>query len=170
LLRGNLVHRLLQSLPDIPFDRRLDAARQFLARAGRDLAIEHATLIAQVMQLLDDDRFKPLFAPGSRAEIPIVGRLTDASGPRTVSGQIDRLAITADAVLIADYKTDSPAPRRLQDVPRGYLRQLALYRAVLARIYPDRGVRAALIFTETPDLMELSGEVLDGEIASLTST
>ena len=37
-------------------------------------------------------------------------------------------------------------------------RQLALYRAVLAQIYPDKTVRAALVWTEVPDLMELSAE------------
>ncbi len=64
--------------------------------------------------------------------MPIVGRLAAASGPLIVSGQIDRLVVTDDAVLIADYKTDQSAPRAADDVPRPYLRQLALYRAVLA--------------------------------------
>jgi ATP-dependent helicase/nuclease subunit A len=168
LLRGSVVHRLLQSLPDIPPDRRTDVARQFLMRGAQDLAAEHDALVAQVTRLLDDARFKPLFAPGSRAEVPIVGRIATSQGSRIVSGQIDRLAITPDAVLIADYKTDRPAPRRPNDIPHGYLRQLALYRAVLTRIYPGRRVRAALIWTDVPELMELSEAALDHEIALLT--
>jgi ATP-dependent helicase/nuclease subunit A len=168
LLRGALVHRLLQSLPDVPSERRADVAREFLLRTGRGLIAEHDVLIAQVMRLLDDPRFKPLFAPGSRAEVPIVGRLVVSGRPQIVSGQIDRLAVMPDTVLIADYKTDRPAPRRLEDVPRGYLRQLALYRALLTRIYPGRSVRAALIWTDVPDLMELSEEALEREIALLT--
>jgi ATP-dependent helicase/nuclease subunit A len=168
LLRGTLVHRLLQSLPDISGARRADAARQYLMRAGRELAAEHEALIRQVMTLLDDARFRPLFTAGSRAEVPIVGRLARAAGALVVSGQIDRLAVLSDSVLIADYKTDRPAPRRPEEVPRGYLRQLALYRAVLTRIYPDRPVRAALIWTDVPELMELSAEVLDAEIVKLT--
>ena len=44
-------------------------------------------------------------------------------------------------------------------------RQLALYRAVLAKLYPDRPLRAALIWTEVPDLMELSAEALDRALA-----
>ena len=35
--------------------------------------------------------------------------------------------------------------------------QLALYRAVLARIYPEKTMRAALIFTEGPRLIEVPG-------------
>jgi ATP-dependent helicase/nuclease subunit A len=169
LLRGRLVHRLLQSLPEIPSERRADVARQFLRRAGHQAVSEHDRLIEQVMTLLEDTRFQPLFAPGSRAEVAIVGRLARPGAPLRVSGQVDRLAITADAVLIADYKTDRPAPRSLQEVPRGYLCQLALYRAVLARMYPGRAIRVALIFTDVPDLMEPSPEILDAEIAGLTS-
>jgi ATP-dependent helicase/nuclease subunit A len=47
------------------------------------------------------------------------------------------------------------------------VRQLALYRAVLARIYPDRNIRAALVWTDVPDLMEISGQALDQSLTSL---
>ena len=126
---------------------------------------EREAMTAQVLRLLDDERFKPLFAPGSRAEVSIAGRLSQ--GP--VAGQVDRLAITADEVLIADYKTNRPAPARIADVPAVYKRQLALYRAVLQKIYPKKTIRAALIWTEVPDLMELSGEALDPALARITS-
>jgi ATP-dependent helicase/nuclease subunit A len=85
-----------------------------------------------------------------------------------VSGQVDRLAVTPNAVLIADYKTDRPAPRRLEDVPRSYVTQLALYRAVLRRLYPDREVRAALVWTDVPELIELPGAALDAALDALS--
>ena len=84
-----------------------------------------------------------------------------------VSGQIDRLAVTANAVLIADYKTNRPAPRRLDDVPRSYVTQLALYRAVLTKVYPARLIQAALVWTDVPDLMEFPANVLDACLARL---
>ncbi len=170
LLRGSLVHRLMQALPDMPADRRLKAAQDYLARAGKDLPdADRATIAAQVMRVLDDPRFAALFAPGSRAEVPIVGRLKTAGVDMLVSGQIDRLVVTPHEVLIADYKTNRPAPRTLSDVPDGYIRQLALYRAVLAKLYPDRPVRAALVWTELPDLMEVSGPMLDDALVRVTS-
>jgi ATP-dependent helicase/nuclease subunit A len=46
-------------------------------------------------------------------------------------------------------------------VPPAYVRQLALYRALLQKLYPDRPVRAALVWSEVPDLMELSEAVMD---------
>ena len=126
-------------------------------------------MLAQVMAVLADPRFAPLFAPGSRAEVPIIGRIPAAGGPLAVSGQVDRLAVTAEEVLIADYKTNRPAPADVAQVPPGYVRQLALYRALLAKIYPGRPVRAALLWTDVPELMELSAERLDAEIAALTA-
>jgi ATP-dependent helicase/nuclease subunit A len=77
-----------------------------------------------------------------------------------------------DSVLIADYKTNQNAPRRLEDAITGYpgyVRQLALYRALLARIYPGRAVRAALVWTEIPNLMEFPAHALDAALAPLAS-
>ena len=166
LLRGALTHRLLQSLPDIAPERRAKAMDDFLAKRGQDLpAAERKALAAKVTGLLGNARFAALFAPGSRAEVPIVGKVQTGGETTRVSGQVDRLAVTADAVLIADFKTNRPVPRI---VPPGYVRQLALYRAVLAKLYPGKTIRCAVIWTEIPDLMELSDEVLDTALAQIT--
>jgi ATP-dependent helicase/nuclease subunit A len=105
--------------------------------------------------------------------VPIAGKLAAQIGPPLlVSGQIDRLAVTKEAVLIADYKTNRPAPHSLDELLKrhgGYVRQLALYRAVLAKIYANRVVRAALIWTDRPDLMEIPDALMDEEIARLTA-
>jgi ATP-dependent helicase/nuclease subunit A len=171
LARGLVVHRLMQSLPDIAPARRAEAARRYVARAGAAFAAaDQEAFVATTLRLLDEPRFAALFSPGSRAEVPIVGRIArPGKAPLLVSGQIDRLAITAAEVLIGDYKTNRPAPRTLAEVPPAYVRQLALYRAVLRKLYPDRPVRAVLIWTDVPDLTELSADVLDAEIARLTS-
>ena len=166
-LRGTLAHRLLQSLPDIPFERRQTAAHDYLVRTGGKLpADERSKLAEEVMRVLGDARFGELFAPASRAEVPIVGKLTLGSESVFVSGQVDRLSVTETVVLIGDFKTNRPPPRRIEEVPSSYVRQLALYRAVLTRLYPDRPVRAALIWTEVPDLMELSAEALEGALSN----
>jgi ATP-dependent helicase/nuclease subunit A len=180
LERGRLVHRLLQSLPEIlPMGRRA-AADRYIERAGGAFAAdERATaltaderdrLVTAVLGILDDARFAALFAPGSRAEVPIVGRLARTGRPDIlVSGQIDRLVVTPHAVLIADYKTNQAVPATADKAPPAYVEQLALYRAVLGRIYPGRKVRAALVWTEGPALMEFSGLMLDAAIERVTS-
>jgi ATP-dependent helicase/nuclease subunit A len=62
---------------------------------------------------------------------------------------------------MADYKTDAAAPRELAEVPRPYIAQLALYRAVLGRIYPEKTIRAALVFTAGPSVMEIPDPAMD---------
>jgi ATP-dependent helicase/nuclease subunit A len=167
LLRGALSHRLLQSLPDIPPERRAATAQDFLIRRGKDFTDEERQRIADdVLRLLGDARFAPLFLPGSRAEVPIVGKIDFRGESCRVSGQVDRLAVTPDAVLIVDYKTNRPAPRI---VPQPYVAQLALYRAVLAKLYPGKTISCALIWTEVPDLMEISSDALDAALVQVTS-
>jgi len=171
--RGVMVHRLLQSLPEIAPARRRDAATGYLAR-NTDPEIwpeaDRTSLADRVLALIADRRFAAVFAEGSRAEVPVVGRLGHPGGGSfLVSGQIDRLVVSDDAVLIVDFKTNQTPPRNESEVPVTYLRQLALYRAVLARLYPAKPVRAALLWTEAPEMMEISSVALDRELASIMS-
>lgn len=171
LQRGTLVHRLLQSLPDVAAERRRDAALGYLLRNASDWTeADRQALADKVMALIGEPRFARVFGQGSRAEVPIVGQLErPGRPPALVSGQIDRLVVTESEILIVDFKT-SHAPRRgLADIPPTYVRQLALYRAVLRRLYPQRSVRAALLWTETFELTELSASALDAELASAIS-
>jgi len=63
----------------------------------------------------------------------------------------------------------SAAPRRIEDVPPAYVTQLALYRAVLAQLYSGKTIRTLLVWTEVPDLMEISASSLDAALSAVTS-
>jgi ATP-dependent helicase/nuclease subunit A len=167
LARGTHVHRLMQSLPSIPPPQRAEATRRYLARQNLDEA-ERTEIAEHTLRLIGDLRFDALFLPGSRAEVSIVGRV----GKDRVSGQVDRLVVRPDEVLIADYKTNRPAPKSLAEAKAqhpAYVKQLALYRAVLMRLYPGKPVRAALLWTDTLDLMEIPSDHLNAALAELVS-
>ncbi|MEW6453046.1 MAG: double-strand break repair helicase AddA [Pseudomonadota bacterium] len=168
MARGTAAHRLMQSLPDIPREQRAASAQKYLARQENLDGTDRATIQKQVLAILDDARFAPLFASGSRAEVPIVGTVAG----RPVPGLVDRLVVTPEAVLIADYKTNRAPPRSLAETLSryaGYVAQLALYREVLGKLYPGRPVRAALVWTETPELLEIPAKELDSALKKLTS-
>ncbi|MBP5858694.1 double-strand break repair helicase AddA [Marivibrio halodurans] len=162
--RGRLVHRLLQTLPDLPAGTRAEACRRFLARPSHGLSeAEVDALTAEVMGVIDAPDLAPLFAPGSRAEAPLVGLgPIDAEGGRAVvTGQVDRLAVTPAGIFVADYKTLRPPPVDPADAPIAYLRQMAHYRALLREIYPGRPIACALVWTDGPRLALLPDGLLD---------
>ena len=162
-VRGRLIHRLLQTLPELPPEARAAAAARFLARPVHALdAAQQAQLAREALAVLDHKDFAPLFGPGGVAEAPVVGRL----GDHVIAGQIDRLVVTDTTVFVLDYKTQRPVPASPEDVPRVYLRQMAAYRRALAAIYPDRAIRCGLVWTDGPSLMELPGELLDRHTAA----
>jgi ATP-dependent helicase/nuclease subunit A len=154
--RGRLVHALLQHLPDHAPEARAAAARRFLARPahGLDEAAQES-LLAEVLGLIAE--LPEAFAPGSLAEAPVVGRV----GGRAVAGQVDRLVVGPDRVLVLDYKTNRPPPEEVADVAPAYLRQMAAYRAVLREAFPGRRVECALVWTYGPRLMRLDDAILD---------
>jgi len=113
------------------------------------------------VRILEDSTFAPLFAPGSRAETPIVGTIDGPKGPEIISGQVDRLVIRENEVMIVDYKTNRPPPQQERDVPEVYIRQMAAYRAVLRKIWPDWPIRCVLLWTDGPRTMSLDEQRLD---------
>jgi ATP-dependent helicase/nuclease subunit A len=163
--RGGIIHRLLETLPDIALSERRDAARRYLSLSVHELSEDEAREIEEsVFRVLDDPGLAPLFAPGSRAEVPVVGTVEFRGEPLLVSGQIDRLAVTDDEVLIVDYKTNRPPPGTPDAVAPAYMAQMAAYRAVLSSIYPGRAIRCALLWTEGAHLMELPGDALENAL------
>ena len=161
--RGLIIHRLLQSLPDLPPAERAGAGARFLALPLHELGeAERAEILSETLAVLEHPDFAALFGPESRAEVPIAGVLEGARGAEVVSGQIDRLVVTGAAVQVVDYKTNRPAPQREDLVPPLYLRQMATYRAVLQGVYPGRRIESFLLWTEAPRIMQLSDEALAG--------
>jgi ATP-dependent helicase/nuclease subunit A len=156
--RGRLVHRLLELLPDLDPDARSAAASAWLARPGHALdPEEQKTLARQVMAILDNPALTALFGPESLAEVP----LTALVGKRAISGQVDRLVVTNDNVIIVDYKTGRSPAGTESVIPHAYFRQMSAYRAVLRQVLPERQIRCGLLYTGDPTLCWLTDEELD---------
>ncbi len=155
LKRGRVIHTLLQILPRLPEQDRAMYAQKYLERLEPDLAAHANEILAVTLRTLRHESFAEIFAKDGRSEVAIVGALPDG---RTVNGQVDRLLVSDDRVLIVDYKTDRPAPKRAGDIGEAYIVQMAAYRAVFQQIYSDgRPVECALLYTDGPVLFPLDG-------------
>jgi ATP-dependent helicase/nuclease subunit A len=165
--RGDLIHRLLQQLPDLPEPQRAQAAAGLLGRE-RDLSdAQRAEMIEAALGVLQDPRFAHVFGAGSRAEVAIAGSAAGLPQGLRISGRIDRLVALPDRVLAVDFKTNRPAPSRIEEADPAYLRQMALYAAVLGEVFPGRKVEAALVWTDGPSLMPLSEKLIADTLAEL---
>jgi ATP-dependent helicase/nuclease subunit A len=169
LERGTALHRLLQMLPGLPAERREEAALAYLARAGAGWPEgEREALWRSVARVLGDAAFAPLFAPGSRAEVAVMGTVEIGGAARAISGKIDRLAVTGEAVLIVDFKTGrAPRSAGIDALPPAHVAQMALYGALLRPLYPGREIRAALVYTQAPLLVPLDGAALADALVAL---
>jgi len=164
-LRGILTHALLEHLPGLPAGRWETEAEALVARRAAHLPADvRSSIVGETLAVLRDPRFAALFGPDSRAEVAISADIADPQGrgpALRVAGKIDRLVREGDTVRIVDYKTNRPPPTDPARVPEAYLLQLAAYRLAVRRIFPRAVVRAALLWTVGPAIMEIPAAALD---------
>ncbi|MEQ1687819.1 MAG: UvrD-helicase domain-containing protein, partial [Sphingopyxis sp.] len=166
MARGTLVHTLFERLPDTPPDLRAAAALRWLAGRAPDADLrEREAMVASVLAVLEDPAFADLFGPSSLAEAPF-SALVDG---RVIAGTVDRLLVNEREVRIIDYKSGRNIPERVEDIPLGYLKQMAAYVAALRVIFPAHRVSAALLFSEGPRLIALDDAVIEQHKPRLTA-
>ncbi len=155
--RGVLLHRLLERLPEVAAHERRTAAEVWLSRAAADLdGHARGEMAAAALKVLDHPDWADLFAPGALVEVPIAATV----GGQVVAGTIDRLLIDGERIRVVDFKTARRPPAGLDEVPVAILRQMAAYAAALEATYPGRTVQAALLYTQTPLLLEIPADLL----------
>ncbi|GAA5104473.1 double-strand break repair helicase AddA [Bartonella jaculi] len=158
---GNIVHRLLQYLPNCAPEKRRNYARNYLnTKASHWHESQREDALQHVWQILNHSYLKPLFSDHSRAEVSLMGIIKIRGKERALSGQIDRLSITQNSIIFADFKTGIPPENEAAIAPR-YLLQMALYRKLLQTIHPDKDVQALLIYSKETKIFKLSPEKLE---------
>jgi ATP-dependent helicase/nuclease subunit A len=173
MARGTLIHRLLQRLPDLPPDARPAAGRRLavLLAAGHGLDGAHEAgwlddIVKEALAVLAAPQFADLFEGASRSEAGIMGRVSHHGTVRSVTGVIDRLIVTDEAVTLVDFKTGR-TPRDQAAIPGAHVAQLALYALLARAVFRTKPVRAVLAYTSPPRRFDLSQAVLDEACAAL---
>jgi ATP-dependent helicase/nuclease subunit A len=156
--RGILLHSLFQRLPNIEAERRVDVADRWLAKQKQIADPARRTeIIKTVLAIMDNPQWSALFVPESLAEAPIAAVV----GEHVISGTVDRLLITDDYIYVVDFKTGRRVPGNAADAPVAYLRQMAAYVAALEKIFPARPIRAGLLYSHGPEMLELSASLIE---------
>jgi len=150
--RGTLIHQLLERLADVAVQERHATALRWLERSAGVVSAERREEIAgTVCAVLSDGRFGALFGTGSLAEAPLAAALPDG---RVVAGTVDRLLIEPNRVSVIDFKTGR-VPESDGMIPASHRAQMIAYTEALKVIFPERDVRAGLLYTGGPRLFEL---------------
>ena len=156
--RGTLLHSLFERLPQVPPLRRADVADAWLERsAGVVDQSERAALVRDALAVIEQPDFAAIFGGDALAEAPLAGVV----GARVVSGTVDRLLIGERDILVVDFKTGRRVPGSAAAVSEHHKAQMGAYAALLAQIFPEHRVRAALLYTNGPALIALPGDVLE---------
>ena len=93
--------------------------------------------------------------------MPIVAALNG----QQMHGVVDRLIVSETEVHVIDFKSNATVPDRAEDCPEGLLRQMGAYAQALAQIYPDHGIRTAILWTRTASLMWLPHDLVTDALA-----
>ena len=131
---------------------------------------QRAEMAAAALGVLEDGRFAAVFGPGSRAEVAVAGLAPGLGRIGAVSGRVDRLLVEKDRVLVVDFKTNRPAPASIETADPAYIRQMAVYAAVLGSIFPDRRIETALVWTDGPRLMPIPENLTANALARLAQS
>ncbi len=166
-LRGNLIHKLLETLPEFERAQRKDIAGKMLTAYKMLTKQERRQITDEVFAVLDNPDFAEVFAPGSRAEISLAGRAKTLPPHLYLNAQIDRISVTDSKVFIVDYKSNRPPPKTQDGVADIYWGQMAAYRALAREIYPGKDVVCALLWTDGPRLMILDDKRLDAALTRI---
>ncbi|GAA4658412.1 double-strand break repair helicase AddA [Bartonella pachyuromydis] len=158
---GNIIHRLLQYLPNCSPQKRRDYAQHYLnSKASHWQETQKEKALCHVWQILDHVYLIPLFSEHSRAEVPLMGTVKIRGKEHAISGQIDRLYITENSIIFADFKTGTP-PEDEAAIPPHHLLQMALYRKLLQAIHPNKDIQALLIYSKEAKVFKLFPEKLE---------
>ena len=154
--RGIAIHRLLEWLTTAPqrsHARLLTEVARELQRSAEDP--ELLPWLQEAESVIQDPALAPLFdaARHERAytEVPLHYCVDDA----LVDGVVDRLLLHPTEVHVIDYKTHTIAADQAEATARPYRDQLRLYAEGARRLWPDRRVRASILFTHCRMLVDL---------------
>lgn len=155
--RGAIIHRALERLSGCSSEQTA-AVRTALWRewAGQIGEEEFEAYWAEARGVFDASDLRQFFDAGgydqARNEMPMLY----AVGGRSVYGVVDRLIWRGNEIVLLDYKTHRLTRAEIPAVVARLEPQLRLYVEGIRRLWPDKSVRAFVVFTACRQAVEVS--------------
>jgi ATP-dependent helicase/nuclease subunit A len=154
--RGIGIHLLLEWLSTPP----ARTPAQLLAGLAREMQRdaddpELTEWLQEAQGVMRTPELVPLFEPANYEKVYVEAPLSYFKDDVLVDGVVDRVLVTADQVHIIDYKTHGIDATQAIATAHGYREQLRLYAEGARRLWPDRKLRASILFTHCRTLVDL---------------
>ena len=164
--QGKIIHNVLEFLPNIALKDQKKIVQMYLTH--HDLTErQQRYILKQVLAIVDHPDYEFLFAENSKSEVVISGDIHVNGTLQHINSQIDRLVVEDDTVWVVDYKSNASIPDQDTDISDQYVAQMAAYRHVVQKLYPDKQVKTALLWTRAPKLQVIPEQQLDQMATSL---
>ncbi|MBN8543162.1 MAG: UvrD-helicase domain-containing protein [Alphaproteobacteria bacterium] len=148
--RGVIIHRLLELAPQHATPETLAQLAQFIAPDWQ--ASQRQAIVSDVHRLLQHPDMGWVWQEQGFNEVGVSGQIEMDGVSYPMSGQIDRLVMRKDEIIILDYKTSANLPQTVAQTSQNYLLQMKAYKTLFANKYSDKTIRCALVWTHAPRL------------------
>ncbi|HED35493.1 MAG TPA: DNA helicase UvrD [Gammaproteobacteria bacterium] len=159
--RGIAIHRLLELV--ISDSSHLDSElfkSSTLQRVANEMQIEISPQLEDwygiALQNIQHPRLKHIFRPDNAVHVYNECPIQYLKNNSLVYGVIDRLIVNENDVIVVDYKTHSGAHSdNLKELSQNYPQQMQLYSDGISELWPDKRIKAYLLFTECMELFQM---------------
>ena len=164
--RGIVLHRMLQFITE-----QVEAApllKEFKRSLDGELSdTEIARLWQEAVSLTQQASLAYLFNPGQYDtafnEVPLFYDLPK----HHVHGVVDRIVVASNTVYIIDYKTQLTAdPEKQAEIATNYISQMSLYAHGALLLWPDKDIKAQILFTRNANIINIATGPVEQAIAA----
>ncbi len=139
-ISGKVIHKILEI-----FGKNYREEKKWLAELAKKIiekeifldSSDKKLLLDQALNFLESDQFENLFSGKVECEVEV--------SDNKIIRRIDLLVERENEVLIIDYKSDEVLPGQ---VPQQYLNQLKNYEIAVQKIYPEKKISCAILWTK----------------------
>lgn len=129
---------------------------------------DRQALTKELAQLIQHESTAFLFKRAERlVETPMAGAIELQGRSERVAAKIDLCILGEKEAWLVDFKTSRQIPEKTHHI---YVRQLALYQYFLARIFPQKTIHAALVWTVEPKFEQIPQSLLNAELLDAMQT